>query len=253
VAALALLVALTLPLLGVLLFFTRAALLVTVIALGLAGIAAYSLSGRFRDWLQLMVEGQVSYKGLELATDVALAPGHAWARVRGPEAVVGVDDLAQGSLGPVDLVELPRPGLHVERGQPLFRLSSGRRTLTVRTPVGGTVVGVNDTLVENPMVVNALPFGEGWAVRLAGPEVRRDRRQLLRGLRARDWFRLEVDRLLATLTAEAVPTLPDGGVVTGELSAHVDDAAWEMLQESFFGRGGAAAGEPAPVAEEVLR
>jgi glycine cleavage system H protein len=198
-------------------------------------VAAYAVSPRVRAWFESEAEGRLAYKGLELATDVALTPAHAWARVEGREALIGIDDLAQSALGPVEEIELPTLGTRVRRGQLLFRLRHGRRVLSTRAPLSGEVVALNPVLGFDPGRVNAAPFGAGWLVRLRGKELRRESRALLRGARAQQWFRHEVDRLVGSLgAAEAVPTLPDGGLVVGELHRHVDDDDWERLRASFF-------------------
>ena len=55
-----------------------------------------------------------------------LSDGHAWARIEpGGQLRAGLDDFARKALGPVDGVELPRPGQSVERGEPLFAVKLG--------------------------------------------------------------------------------------------------------------------------------
>jgi hypothetical protein len=86
--------------------------------------------------------------------------------------------------------------------------------------------------------MNAAPFEDGWVVRMAGEGVRRERRTLRRGSDARTWFRGEVDRLFGELMpAEALATLPDGGVLVEELHHAIDDDTWKRLQHSFFAAG----------------
>ena len=178
---------------------------------------------------------EVSYKGLRLATDVRLASAHTWARDVWREATIGVDDLAQSTLGPVARVELPRPGQRVARGAPLFRLFHDGRELVARSPVDGEVTAINTRLVDEPGLVNQSPYGAGWAVRLRDSRLRKERRDLLGGTEARDWFRCEVDRLIAELSPATVPaTMPDGGLVSAELYRFIQPDQWKRLNESFF-------------------
>lgn len=235
VAALTLAAMLAMPAIAVLLFFARAALLFAVIAAVAGGILAFTFSPRFRGWLRYVGEPTVPYKGLELATDVGLAPGHVWARVSGSEACVGADDLMQAALGPLDGVDLPAVGRHVEAGEPIFRLRRGTRALSGRAPVSGTVVAVNEALRNDPGRVNNSPFVDGWAVRVAGDDLRRERHGLRRGQRARELFRREVDRMLGAIAAaEGAPVLADGGEVVAEIYRHIDDEAWKRLQKAVF-------------------
>jgi glycine cleavage system H protein len=235
VAGLTLAAMVAMPAIAVLLFFARAALLFVLMAAVAAGIVGLLLSPRFRGWLRYVGEPMIPYKGLELATDVALAPGHVWARVSGEEALVGADDLMQAALGPVDAVDLPPVGRRVQAGEPLFQLHNGKRALSGRSPVTGTVVAVNDALRDDPRRVNNTPFTDGWAVRVAGEDIRRERHGLRRGTSARELFRREVDRMLGVVAAaEGAPMLADGGEVVAEIHHHIDDATWKRLQAAVF-------------------
>lgn len=235
VTAVMLLVLLTLPAVMVGAFVARAVVLVVVLAAIPVAVLAYVLSPRLRTWLSLQGMPEVTYKGLRLATDVRLASAHTWARDVWREATVGVDDLAQSTLGPVARVELPTKGQRVARGAPLFRLVHDDRELVARAPVDGEVTAVNQRLLEEPGLVNSAPYGAGWAVRLRDRRLRRERRDLLDGVEARDWFRCEVDRLISELAPATVPaTMPDGGLVSAELYRFIEAAQWKRLNESFF-------------------
>lgn len=235
------LLVLALPLAAALAFATRVAFLVGLVAVAV-GAVVFAFSPVFRDWLRGWTEGKVSFSGVRLATDVALDPGHGWTRVEDGELVVGADDLVQTALGPVEEVDLPPPGTRVRRGEPLFRLRHGGRTVEIRSPVTGTVSRPNLQLATEPELINQAPFTRGWAVRVKSEDgsARRQRRSLLQGARARAWMREEVDRLLAILvgTPGGVPSLPDGGVLVEKVYRHIDDATWRQVKASFF------AGEP---------
>ena len=228
-------VVLLLPILVVGLFFARLALFVAAAGAVAAGLLAFATSGRFREWLRYAGEELVPYKGMGLATDVSLGPGHVWARLSGTDACVGADDLMQAALGPVDRVDLPAVGRHVEAGEPLFRLHRAGRSLSGRSPLSGTVVAVNPHLGAEPGRVNAVPFGGGWTVRLAADDMRRERHGLRRGVAARELFRREVDRLLGVVAAsQGVPAMADGGEVVGQIHEHIDDDTWKRLQRAIF-------------------
>lgn len=240
VGALTLVALLALPAIAVLFFFVRAALLVVGLSALAAGVVAFAVSPRFRDWLRYVGEPFVPYKGLGLATDVALAPGHVWARLQGTQASVGVDDVVQAALGPVDAVDLPDVGRHVQAGDPIFRLHHGTRGLSGRAPLTGTVVAVNEALRDEPGRVNGSPFTNGWVLRLSADNLRRERDGLRRGTAARELFRREVDRLLGLVAAaEGMPALADGGEVVAEIHQHIDDATWARVQRAVFAEPGA--------------
>jgi glycine cleavage system H lipoate-binding protein len=202
-----------------------------------ASLLLYRFHPGFRQWLDSSDEQQISYNGLHLATDIAVHPNHSWARVSGKDAIVGVDDLVQSTLGPVEAVDLPPLGSRIEQGQRLFQLRRGGRCVAVRAPVSGTIVAANEALLQQPSLVNDDPFGRGWVVSVKADKLRDDAPRLLRGSPARSWFRQEIDRLLSTVFDQAAfqPALPDGGTFVEGLYREIDDVAWKKLTESFFG------------------
>lgn len=239
--AVPILAVLSFVLLAGLAFAFRVGALTAILVIGVVGLMAYAVSPRFREWYGYKMDPNLTYSGLRLDTGVAVHPTHAWMRLDGDEATVGVDDLVQAVLGPVETVELPEKGTEVRRGEVLFRLRRGDRSVAVRSPVTGKVLGVNQALAEDPHLCNESPFCGGWAVRLSGDDLRQERRALHRGPEARGWFRKEVDRLLADLLpgaavggGELAPTLPDGGELSSGLYREIDDVTWRRVNRAFF-------------------
>lgn len=214
----------------------RPLLIVGFLVAGLGCLVASYFSPTFREWFKSAGEWQVNLKGLRFATDIAVYPSHSWARIGTDNVSVGADDLVQAALGPVEAVDLPAVGSHVEQGDRLFSLKRGDRRVEVRAPVSGTVVNRNESLLEHPELVNEGPFGEGWAVRLQADNVRKDRRRLMQGSRARHWFDQEIDRLIGTVHSggTVMSSLPDGGVLVPDLHRQIDDTTWKKLSETFF-------------------
>ena len=91
---------------------------------------------------------------------------HAWARVEGPEAVLGVTWFAQDALSEVVYVELPAVGDTATGGQPFGRLESVKSVSDVYSPVTGQVVDTNESLLDEPQRVNEDCYGEGWLIRV---------------------------------------------------------------------------------------
>ena len=91
--------------------------------------------------------------------------------VDGTRARVGITDFAQDSLGDVVFVQLPDVGLEVVAGASCAEIESTKSVSDVYVPVTGTVVEVNDALVDEPELVNQDPYGGGWIleIELADP------------------------------------------------------------------------------------
>jgi glycine cleavage system H protein len=100
----------------------------------------------------------------EVPEDCRYLASHEWARPENGTVRVGISDFAQDELGDVVFVELPAAGEEVEREDSFGVVESIKAVSDLYSPVGGTVVEVNDALVEEPELVNEDPYGEGWMI-----------------------------------------------------------------------------------------
>lgn len=91
---------------------------------------------------------------------------HEWVKVDGETADIGVSGYAQNELGDVVYVELPEVGKALEAGQEAAVLESTKAAADVYSPVSGEVVAVNETLINQPEVVNETAEGENWIFRV---------------------------------------------------------------------------------------
>ena len=91
---------------------------------------------------------------------------HEWVRVEGDEAVIGITDFAQDSLGDVVHVELPQVGATIEAHANAAEVESVKAVSDVYAPLGGEVVAVNEDLDGNEERINKDPYGDGWLFRI---------------------------------------------------------------------------------------
>ena len=102
----------------------------------------------------------------EIPTDLKYRESHEWVREDDAEGVaVGITDHAQAELGDMVYIELPEPGMSYAQGDACAVVESVKAASDVYLPVSGTIVEVNEALVDGPELVNADPYGEGWLVR----------------------------------------------------------------------------------------
>lgn len=92
---------------------------------------------------------------------------HEWLRLEGQEAIIGITDFAQESLGDVVFVELPTTGTELTAGKPFGVVESNKSVSDLFAPVSGRVVAVNTALADAPEAVNRDPYGDGWLIRIA--------------------------------------------------------------------------------------
>jgi glycine cleavage system H protein len=95
------------------------------------------------------------------------ARSHEWIRAEDDGTVtVGITDYAQESLGDLVFVELPETGASVDAGDACAVVESVKAASDIYAPVAGEVIEVNDRLADEPELINADPFGEGWIMKL---------------------------------------------------------------------------------------
>ncbi|HEX7051248.1 MAG TPA: glycine cleavage system protein GcvH [Longimicrobiales bacterium] len=80
--------------------------------------------------------------------------------------LVGITDYAQGELGDVVYVELPRVGDRFGRADVLGTVEAVKAVSDIYSPVSGEVIEVNQALDADPSAVNTDPYGAGWMVKL---------------------------------------------------------------------------------------
>src|SRR5881409_1286175 len=104
--------------------------------------------------------------------DLKYAKSHEWVRVAGDVASVGITDHAQHELTDVVFVELPVKGRKLKAGESCAVVESVKTASDIYSPVSGEVIEVNQTIVDQPALVNSDPYGQGWfvKVRLSTPD-----------------------------------------------------------------------------------
>ncbi|MDE6735781.1 MAG: glycine cleavage system protein GcvH, partial [Desulfovibrio sp.] len=84
----------------------------------------------------------------------------------GDACVAGISDYAQDQLGDVVYVDLPEPGTHFAAGEEFGSVESVKSVSPLHMPVSGEVLAVNSALEDNPGLLNADCYGQGWIVRI---------------------------------------------------------------------------------------
>ncbi len=102
-----------------------------------------------------------------IPADLKYAKSHEWLKAAADgTATVGITDYAQGSLGDITFVQLPKVGTTLKAGETFGVVESVKAASDVYAPAAGTVVEINKALEANPEKVNQAPYGEGWMLKL---------------------------------------------------------------------------------------
>jgi glycine cleavage system H protein len=79
---------------------------------------------------------------------------------------IGITDYAQGELGDVVYIELPKVGTTFGKHDVFGTIEAVKAVSELFAPVAGEVVAINDRLDKEPALVNTDPYGAGWMIRV---------------------------------------------------------------------------------------
>jgi glycine cleavage system H protein len=91
---------------------------------------------------------------------------YAWILDMGETARIGLSEYAQEQLGEIISLTLAEIGKFVERGEALGELESQKTVIELASPLSGTVRAVNESVIEDPSLINIDPYGKGWLVEI---------------------------------------------------------------------------------------
>jgi glycine cleavage system H protein len=100
------------------------------------------------------------------SADKRFTKDHEWVVLDGDIATIGITDHAQEQLGDLVHVELPELERQVTEAEACAVVESVKAASDVYAPLAGKIVEVNETILEDPSIVNSDAEGEGWFFRL---------------------------------------------------------------------------------------
>ena len=105
---------------------------------------------------------------------------HEWAKSLEDDTIlVGVTDYAQKQLHEIVYVELPEIGREVKSSDSIGAVESVKAVSDIFSPVSGTVIEVNETLINSPELINEDPYGGGWIAKIKPRNLKADLAKLL--------------------------------------------------------------------------
>ena len=99
----------------------------------------------------------------DFPTELKYANSHEWAKIESDGTViVGITDHAQDALGDIVFIEHPESGAEVDAGAEIAVVESVKAASDIYSPVTGEIIEVNSALEDEPELVNASPYEDGW-------------------------------------------------------------------------------------------
>ncbi len=99
-------------------------------------------------------------------SEVKFSKEHEWIKLEGEVATIGITKHASEMLGDIVFVELPKKGSTVEKDGTAGVVESTKAASDVYTPVSGEVVDINQSIVDDPSMINSDPEGNAWFFKL---------------------------------------------------------------------------------------
>jgi glycine cleavage system H protein len=99
-------------------------------------------------------------------TELRYTSDHEWLRPQGTNWRVGITQFAVDQLGDITLVDLPKEGDLVTKGQRFGTIESVKSVSDLYAPVSGRVLAINPVLKDQPELVNSAPYTDGWMIDL---------------------------------------------------------------------------------------
>lgn len=97
---------------------------------------------------------------------------HEWVLENADGSVrIGITDYAQGALGDIVYIQLPKLNSSVKGGVVCGEVESTKSVSEIYAPVGGTIIRINEKLESNPELINSDPYGEGWIAEISSVEI----------------------------------------------------------------------------------
>ena len=99
-------------------------------------------------------------------TALRFSEDHVWVLEMGQSVRLGLSDYAQEQLGEIISAALGEIGKFLEQGDSFGEVESQKTVVELPSPVTGTIRSVNESILEDPTVINVDPYGKGWLVEL---------------------------------------------------------------------------------------
>ena len=134
-------------------------------------------------------------KQYDFTTDRFYNSNHLWIKENDSgQVTVGMDELGLDSLGEMAYLTLPDVGTAVEMGKAMGTMEAAKMTGEIYAPVSGIVVKKNDTVLQNPLLVNEKPYDNGWLIKIDPINWEDDSAGMVTGNDLSTWVDAEIER-----------------------------------------------------------
>ena len=103
---------------------------------------------------------------MKLPVDLMYTKDHEWIRIDNDIATIGITDFAQGELGDIVYVEIETLNQTLNAETVFGSVEAVKTVADLFMPLSGEVIEINESLEDEPELVNTDPFGNGWIIKI---------------------------------------------------------------------------------------
>ncbi len=103
---------------------------------------------------------------MNIPSDLKYTKDHEWVRVEGDVATIGITDFAQGELGDIVYVEVETLDETLDKDEVFGTVEAVKTVSDLFLPMSGEIIEFNETLEDEPELVNTDPYGDGWMIKV---------------------------------------------------------------------------------------
>ena len=103
---------------------------------------------------------------MKIPEDLKYTKDHEWIRQEGNYVVVGITDFAQKELGDIVFVDVDSEGETLDKEEIFGSVEAVKTVSDLFMPISGELFQFNESLEENPDLVNSDPYGDGWMIKI---------------------------------------------------------------------------------------
>ena len=103
---------------------------------------------------------------MEIRENLKYTKDHEWISIDGDIATVGITDFAQSELGDIVYVEVDSIDENLNKDDVFGTVEAVKTVSDLFIPVSGEILEFNESLNDNPELINESPYDEGWIIKM---------------------------------------------------------------------------------------
>ena len=120
---------------------------------------------------------------------------HFWIQITDNHARIGMSPLIQETSGAFVAIQMNALNATFSKGEAFGSIEAEKHVGPLKMPLSGKVTLINDSVIENPRLINYDAYGEGWLIEMELTNIDAELPELIYGVQnITDWFKSELKK-----------------------------------------------------------